>query len=170
MLVVLCNSPLALSFLVWHLDYPVHPELLWDKQWVVSTATMCNFPIASNVWQWASLLQAMCELILVMFLWCCFCDVLWHGSVHFSYTGVLQGRLRDTLKLIWFTPYSRGGRQVSSSGFEHVFVGEVKNSKVSGFHNWLTFLKEEGEGDLDYKGYLKKLDLGSKVGKNCLYL
>lgn len=76
--------------------------------------------------------------------------------------GVLQGRLRDTLKLIWFTQYTRGGQQLSSSGFEHVFVGEVKNSKVSGFHNWLSFLKEEGEGDLDYKGYLKKLDFGNK--------
>lgn len=76
--------------------------------------------------------------------------------------GLLQGRLRDTLKLIWFTPYPRGGRQLTSSGFEHVFVGEVKNRKVSGFHNWLSFLKEEGEGDLDYKGYIKKLDLGNK--------
>lgn len=45
-------------------------------------------------------------------------------------------------------------------------MGEVKNNKVSGFHNWLSFLKEEGEGDLDYKGYLKKLDLGNKVQKN----
>ncbi|KAG0725672.1 Poly(U)-specific endoribonuclease [Chionoecetes opilio] len=76
--------------------------------------------------------------------------------------GLLQGRLRDTLKLVWFTPYTRGGRHLASSGFEHVFVGEVKNRKVSGFHNWLSFMKEEGEGDLDYKGYLKKLDLGNK--------
>lgn len=44
-------------------------------------------------------------------------------------------------------------------------MGEVKNNKVSGFHNWLSFLKEEGEGDLDYKGYLKKLDFGNKVCK-----
>uniref|UniRef100_A0A0P4WD06 EndoU domain-containing protein n=1 Tax=Scylla olivacea TaxID=85551 RepID=A0A0P4WD06_SCYOL len=75
---------------------------------------------------------------------------------------LLQGRLRDILKLIWFTPYTRGGRHLASSGFEHVFVGEVKNRKVSGFHNWLSFLKEEREGDLDYKGYIKKLDLGNK--------
>ncbi|XP_045137645.1 poly(U)-specific endoribonuclease homolog isoform X2 [Portunus trituberculatus] len=76
--------------------------------------------------------------------------------------NLLQGRLRDILKLIWFTPYTRGGQHLASSGFEHVFVGEVKNRKVSGFHNWLSFLKEEGEGDLDYKGYIKKLDLGNK--------
>lgn len=75
---------------------------------------------------------------------------------------LLQGRLRDILKLIWFTPYTRGGRHLASSGFEHVFVGEVKNRKVSGFHNWLSFMKEEREGDLDYKGYITKLDLGNK--------
>lgn len=81
-------------------------------------------------------------------------------------SDLLQGRLRDILKLIWFTPYTRGGRHLASSGFEHVFVGEVKNRKVSGFHNWLSFLKEEGEGDLDYKGYIKKLSLGNKVSKS----
>ena len=45
-------------------------------------------------------------------------------------------------------------------------MGEVKNNKVAGFHNWLSFLKEEGEGDLDYKGYIKKLDLQNKVSKH----
>jgi hypothetical protein len=42
------------------------------------------------------------------------------------------------LHKIWFELYhrSRGGR-ADSSGFEHVFVGEVKDGKVSGFHNWV---------------------------------
>lgn len=100
-----------------------------------------------------------CGELLVSFLWCSL------GQRLSPHSGVIQGRLRDTLKLIWFTLYKRG-RQLSSSGFEHVFVGEVKNSKVSGFHNWLHLLKEEGEGDLDYKGYLKKLDFGNKVKEN----
>lgn len=49
----------------------------------------------------------------------------------------------DFMKLmykIWFELYNRergGGKD--SSGFEHVFVGEVKNDSVSGFHNWVQF-------------------------------
>ena len=46
------------------------------------------------------------------------------------------------LKKIWFDLYfrERGGRP-DSSGFEHVFVGEIKEKngekEVSGFHNWV---------------------------------
>ena len=65
---------------------------------------------------------------------------------------------------IWFTPYSRSRRVVGSSGFEHVFVGELKGGKVSGFHNWVSFYKEEQEGDLDYFGHMKIIRLGTKVG------
>ncbi|KAL5973745.1 hypothetical protein ACLOJK_030401 [Asimina triloba] len=41
---------------------------------------------------------------------------------------------------IWFDLYSRGGTSSSSSAFEHVFVGEIKQRgehEVSGFHNWI---------------------------------
>lgn len=41
---------------------------------------------------------------------------------------------------LWFTLYDRGGTSESSSSFEHVFVGEIKQrgeEQVSGFHNWL---------------------------------
>ena len=57
---------------------------------------------------------------------------------------------------IWFELYcrERGGRP-DSSGFEHVFVGEVKNGEVSGFHNWIAFYMEEKKGALDYRGYIK---------------
>lgn len=42
------------------------------------------------------------------------------------------------LSTLWFELYGRGGTSDSSSAFEHVFVGEVKqNREVSGFHNWL---------------------------------
>lgn len=62
----------------------------------------------------------------------------------------------DILHSIWFELYSRtrGGRP-DSSGFEHVFVGEVKDNKVSGFHNWISIYMEEKKGNLDYKGYIK---------------
>ena len=62
----------------------------------------------------------------------------------------------DLLHSIWFKPYgrSRGGRE-DSSGFEHVFIGEVKDDKVSGFHNWIQLYQEEKRGALDYRGYIK---------------
>ena len=64
------------------------------------------------------------------------------------------------LKKIWFDLYfrERGGRP-DSSGFEHVFVGEIKEKngekEVSGFHNWVQFYLSEKRGDVNYKGYIK---------------
>lgn len=57
---------------------------------------------------------------------------------------------------IWFDLYNRSryGRG-DSSGFEHVFVGEVKDGQVSGFHNWIQFYLEEKKGKVDYRGYIK---------------
>jgi len=54
---------------------------------------------------------------------------------------------------IWFTLYRRGTRN-DSCGFEHVFVGELKNGKVIGFHNWIQLFVEERKGNLDYQGYI----------------
>ena len=63
---------------------------------------------------------------------------------------------------IWFGLYkrSRGGGH-DSSGFEHVFAGEIKNEKVSGFHNWIYFYLEEMQGNVNYKGYIKPRGRGS---------
>jgi poly(U)-specific endoribonuclease len=36
-----------------------------------------------------------------------------------------------------------------------VFVGEIKDDKVSGMHNWIRFYLEEKAGFIDYKGYIK---------------
>ena len=36
-----------------------------------------------------------------------------------------------------------------------VFVGEVKNGQISGFHNWIQFYFEEKAGNVDYRGYIK---------------
>ncbi|KAB7498359.1 Poly(U)-specific endoribonuclease-like protein, partial [Armadillidium nasatum] len=75
---------------------------------------------------------------------------------------LLEGRLRPALYHIWFTSYSRSPSVIGSSGFEHVFLGEIKKSQVSGFHNWLFFEKEEQEKDINYKGYMTSLNLGDK--------
>lgn len=58
------------------------------------------------------------------------------------------------LQSIWFEMYRRQGK-LDSSGFEHVFVGEIKNGDVSGFHNWIQFHLEEKKGTIDYRGYIK---------------
>ncbi|XP_027181047.1 poly(U)-specific endoribonuclease-B isoform X1 [Coffea eugenioides] len=58
---------------------------------------------------------------------------------------------------LWFDLYNRGGTHGSSSAFEHVFVGEIKQrgeQEVSGFHNWLQFYLEEAKGRVDYQGYI----------------
>lgn len=39
---------------------------------------------------------------------------------------------RDFLKQLWFSLYSRGKGKIGSSGFEHIFVSELKNQEVSG--------------------------------------
>lgn len=56
---------------------------------------------------------------------------------------VLSGSFEDfrrTISSLWFNLYARGGTSGSSSAFEHVFVGEIKQrgeQQISGFHNWL---------------------------------
>ena len=55
--------------------------------------------------------------------------------------GIAPGSYQDFKQMmtnLWFDLYGRGGTSGSSSAFEHVFVGEIKQSgEVSGFHNWL---------------------------------
>lgn len=60
---------------------------------------------------------------------------------------------KKELYRIWFNLYKRKTRN-DSSGFEHVFVGEVKNGKVIGFHNWIQLFVEERKGNIDYQGYI----------------
>ncbi|XP_044033583.1 poly(U)-specific endoribonuclease-A isoform X2 [Siniperca chuatsi] len=54
------------------------------------------------------------------------------------------------LKMMWFGLYSRNNKKMDSSGFEHIFAGEVKGGKVSGFHNWIQFYLLEKSGQLNY--------------------
>ncbi|XP_060051474.1 uridylate-specific endoribonuclease [Erinaceus europaeus] len=60
----------------------------------------------------------------------------------------------NDLKNMWFGLYSRGNEEGDSSGFEHVFSGEVKKGKVTGFHNWIRFYMQEKEGLVDYYSHI----------------
>eukprot|EP00164_Ancoracysta_twista_P012919 GFYU01020437.1.p1 GENE.GFYU01020437.1~~GFYU01020437.1.p1 ORF type:complete len:279 (-),score=93.05 GFYU01020437.1:196-1032(-) len=60
---------------------------------------------------------------------------------------------KKMLYQMWFSLYRRETRN-DSSGFEHVFVGECRDGKVTGFHNWIQFYLEEKSGRVDYKGYV----------------
>jgi poly(U)-specific endoribonuclease len=67
------------------------------------------------------------------------------------------------LRTMWLDLYNRTkGGPKDSSGFEHVFCGEVRDGKISGFHNWVRFYLEEQKGTniLDYRGYIKPKNVG----------
>ncbi|XP_012240395.1 poly(U)-specific endoribonuclease homolog isoform X3 [Bombus impatiens] len=74
---------------------------------------------------------------------------------------------KDTIRKIWFNLFSRGQGKIGSSGFEHVFMAELKSvpsgTEVVGLHNWIFYSKEESSGKANYAGYLNKVDLGDKA-------
>ncbi|CAJ1969494.1 unnamed protein product [Cylindrotheca closterium] len=82
-----------------------------------------------------------------------FCHKYLHAKIPDKVSSS-QNEFKKLLNKIWFDLYRRAG-SLDSSGFEHVFVGEVKNGKISGFHNWIQLWMEEQKGDLDYRGYIK---------------
>ncbi|VDK75901.1 unnamed protein product [Cylicostephanus goldi] len=59
---------------------------------------------------------------------------------------------------LWFVHYSRARGRADTSGFEHVFIGEVKNHEITGMHNWIRFyqLEKNETEEFDYKGYVIK--------------
>jgi len=66
-----------------------------------------------------------------------------------------KSNFESWVKQLWFGPYSRGDSPsaLGSSGFEHVFVGEWKDGKVSGLHSWLRYYLLEKSGAITYKGW-----------------
>ena len=58
--------------------------------------------------------------------------------------------------------YDRARATLGSSGFEHVFIGEVKNGDVSGFHNWFHWFWLESQGDINYLGHWEHVTFGDR--------
>ncbi|XP_013361112.1 PREDICTED: poly(U)-specific endoribonuclease isoform X2 [Chinchilla lanigera] len=77
-----------------------------------------------------------------------------YGFLHHQNRYSSEPEFVDDLKNMWFGLYSRGSEQGDSSGFEHVFSGEVKKGKVTGFHNWIRFYLQEKEGLVDYYSHI----------------
>jgi len=70
-----------------------------------------------------------------------------------------ETHFKEYLRTVWFGMYSRSKHAVGSSGFEHVFVGEMKNG-ISGLHSWVRFASQELLGDINYLGYINDVQLG----------
>jgi len=75
-----------------------------------------------------------------------------------------QTAFRDLLTKLWFVNYPRHRNIPGSSGFEHVFVGELNRGAVMGLHNWLQFHRLEKSGDVNYYGYMTSVPLGGGPG------
>jgi poly(U)-specific endoribonuclease len=67
---------------------------------------------------------------------------------------------RSYISRIWFGLFNRGGGYLSSTGFEHVFAGELYSNGVQGLHNWVFYSLEEASGNLTSGTVPNFLDLG----------
>ena len=65
--------------------------------------------------------------------------------------------------------YDRARTTLGSSGFEHVFIGEIKNGAVGGFHNWFHWYYLEKKGELNYLGYWETAEFGDNMEVEIIY-
>ncbi|XP_046832487.1 AT-rich interactive domain-containing protein 1A-like [Vespa crabro] len=66
---------------------------------------------------------------------------------------------KDILRHIWFTQFHG-----TSSGFERVFASEVYgDTDILGVQDWIYFNHEESSKNINYMGYVDKMDLGNKA-------
>jgi len=98
-----------------------------------------------------------------VFMEAVFSTEVWRQTESFVLSNDLYQGTSTDLKAyvteLWMGTYRRGAED-SSSGFEHVFMGEVDGSDLGGFHNWLRFADEEAKGDAEYRGAIVIRDFG----------
>ena len=82
----------------------------------------------------------------------------WNHDIPLGLAPATDEEWRTDVTLYWFGRYSRAesSEVLDSSGFEHVFQGQIRENRVDviGFHNWVQMYQEEdraifqyGEGD-----------------------
>jgi len=65
-----------------------------------------------------------------------------------------QAAFKEELRQYFFMSYSRSGSgPLDSSGFEHVFLGEIDRGQAKGMHNWVYAYFGEKDGDFVYGNY-----------------
>ena len=87
--------------------------------------------------------------------------------MHKGLIGADINALKEYYRTIWFGLYSRASGSVGSSGFEHVYLGELKNG-ISGFHSWHRYYWEELAGKMNYLGYINIVEYGTVICINNL--
>ncbi|KAF1748883.1 hypothetical protein GCK72_025350 [Caenorhabditis remanei] len=74
-------------------------------------------------------------------------------SINYKETSSLDNFKTKVLWPLWFGTYSRCKGPLGSSGWEHVFSGEIKGSEVDGQHDWVRYYKEQKGDKMVYDGY-----------------
>jgi|ERR1712136_55147 len=73
-----------------------------------------------------------------------------------------KANFKSLVKQLWFGMYPRVSGKLGSSGFEHVFLGELKNG-ITGLHSWLRYYIEEKNGLMNYLGYIRTRSIGTNM-------
>lgn len=100
--------------------------------------------------------------------------VMQYAHQYLVRTGKTKASTREQfiveLDNLWFALYRRKVTN-DSSGFEHVFVGEIKeeDGEIVGFHNWIQLYLEEKKGAFDYRGFIKpkRQSVPGRIPRSC---
>jgi len=87
-------------------------------------------------------------------------NAMWQFLLSYNVTGISSdyNTMKAYMQNLWFGEYPRSSSYpvLSSSGWEHVFLGEWKtDNTVDGLHNWVQFHELEKTKDINYYGYME---------------
>ncbi|CAI5454779.1 unnamed protein product [Caenorhabditis angaria] len=73
-------------------------------------------------------------------------------------TSSLDNFKTKVLWPLWFGTYTRCKGALGSSGWEHVFSGEVRSGDVDGQHDWVRYYLQQKADKMVYEGYYDHFD------------